>query len=483
MHTGEKVIKKSPILPDYAHKGADFLVGDSIEKGEKEPARFFKIWYVEPRFDLSNYNQGRLLNKYLAEFGEDALEKNPQGFIEWHNQKQDEFLKQGTEYLELRKTMNVVEEKRIEEVQEDLDKRAFIINKMTPSDISVEINLAFGIGKAKNPPEIIILRDEQSEFSETCLGSGIVGLMRQKIKTSLEKHDLLDKESLLQPIIVVSVADKKLKTAFLEQGANLVVDDFKPQEINDLAQLVAKIKSDPASLDTEKFLAEKIGFYEKIVENGFMGERGELSADTEKELNLLRKIIAEREIHTILDVGSGSGRITNELGKDENLKILGVDANEALLKLATEKSPSQKRVSYQKGRITDFVLASDDFEQKLVGQYDAVTYTWNTILEAFGPGNLIKTLNNAWLALRDGGQLIFDLPTRENAFIKDGWYYIPAGEAGDYWAYVPSEEEIKFILKMTGFDPNMIEFKYWEIGSSEEYLEGIKKITVVVNKK
>lgn len=477
MNTAEKVIKKTPILSDYAHKDADSLIAGSLENKEKEPARFFKIWYVEPRFDLSNYNQERLLNKYLAEFGEDALEKNPQGFIEWRNQKQDEFLKQGTEYLELRKTMNVVEEERIEEVQEDSDKRAFMINKMTPSDISGEINLAFEIGKAKNPPEIIILRDEQSEFSETRLGSGIVGLMRQKIKTSLEKHDLLDKESLLQPIIVVSVADKKLKTAFLEQGANLVVDDFNPQEINDLAQLVAKIKSEPASLYPELVKEEKNKFY-KHVAGLEMGDRSQITADTEKEVEILQNIFAEYNVRNILDVGCGNGRIDEKLIEDNNLRVLAMDSNEGLLRVAEEKL-KRKNISFAKGDLLDYT-----HNEKIEHQsQDAVIYTWHAILEAFGVGNLLKTLNSAWLALREKGVLVFDMPTRENFDMTDGWYQNQVTEKIEYLSYIPTEEEIKFILRLTGFDTSTIKINRWQTKPSKLYKEGMKKITVSVLKK
>lgn len=472
-----KVIEKRPILPDYAHNDNDFLVTKLPEKKEKEPARFFKIWYVEPKFDLSNYNQERLLNRYLAEFGEDALEKNSQGFVDWRNQKKEKVLKQGAEYLELREVMNIVEDKRNKEAREDFDKRTFIINKMTPSDIGGEINLVFDIEKAKNPPEIIILRDEQSEFSKTRLNLETVRIIRKKIKTSLVKNNLIDKESLLQPIIVVSVVDKKLKTVFLETGANLVVDDFDPQDINALAQLAARIKNDPASLAPEKVKEEKKKFYERVGGEE-MGERSEITADIEKEWQILQEIFKKYNIKNVLDVGCGSGRVDKKLVQDKKLKILAMDSNEELLKLAQQKITA-KNIKFIQGDLLNYIK----HEQIKHKSQDAVIYTWHAILEAFGPGNLLKTLNSAWLSLREGGVLIFDTPTRENADMADGWYQNRVDEETEYLSYIMTEEEIRFILRMTGFDPSVIEIKHWQTKPSNLYPSGMKKITVTARKK
>ncbi|HPI66998.1 MAG TPA: class I SAM-dependent methyltransferase [bacterium] len=474
----ENLIKKGIIRPDNVVQENDPLI--KLEEREREWSRIFKIWYVEPGLEFGQMQPERLVDDYELHNGPIETDQQLRAFIDWRNQKKEKMVGDAEKYLAERDKLAQLEDKRIKEVQKEPKKRPFLVNFMNGGDVRGAISCEYDISHS-NPPEIIIMRQDKEAYGSS-LGSGAVAAVRRFIHEAIVKNNLTDKESILQPIIVVVCQDEELKTTYLEQGANLVAEDFQIDDIEKIAQLAAKIKSDPASLNTEGFLAEKIGFYQQIVDNGFMGERGELSADTEQELEILRKIFQENNIHKILDVGSGSGRLTNELGKDETLEIVGVDANEKLLKLAQEKSPDLERIKYQKGRITDYVLFNEE-SKKMMGQFEAVTYTWNTILEAFGPGNLIKTLNNAWLALKEGGQLVFDLPTRENSFIKDGWYHIPAGEAGDYWAYIPTQEEIEFVLRMTGFDLKTIKFKKWAIAPSEEYPDGIKKITVVVNKK
>ena len=103
-------------------------------------------------------------------------------------------------------------------------------------------------------------------------------------------------------------------------------------------------------------------------------------------------------------------------------------------------------------------------------------------MEAFGPANLLKTLNSAWLKLKKGGILVFDMPTRENQDMQDGWYYNQVDKETEYLSYIMTQDEIKFILRMTGFDSKGVEIKKWQTKPSEIYPEGMKKITVTAKK-
>lgn len=115
------------------------------------------------------------------------------------------------------------------------------------------------------------------------------------------------------------------------------------------------------------------------------------------------------------------------------------------------------------------------------GSQDAVIYTWHSFLEAFGPGNMLKTLNSAWLTLKNEGVLVFDQPTRENEDMADGWYYSKVDEEAEYLSYLMTEEEIKFMLRITGFEEP--EIKEWRTKPSELYPESMKKMTIVAKKR
>ena len=132
---------------------------------------------------------------------------------------------------------------------------------------------------------------------------------------------------------------------------------------------------------------------------------------------------------------------------------------------------------YIDGEIADYGH-NKDIEH---GSQDAVIYTWHSFLEAFGPGNTIRTLNSAWLALKEDGVLIFDQPTRKNEDLKDGWYYNKIDEETEYLSYIMTEDEIKFMLKITGFKD--VEFTHWKTKPSELYPDGMDKITVKAKKR
>lgn len=465
-----EVIAQQLIKPDYAIRGTD-----QLETQEKEEfGRIFKIWYVEPQIDLNAYVRENNIEAYQEDFGKITTEEQVRDFIARRNKKQHARSEDVQKISSEREQLQHLTNNRMEEVQKDPEKRPFLIENMSASDLSGSIRVAYEF--YIDPPEIIILRYDKNNY-ETKFGSGMVERIRKFIHKAIATRKMEDRENLLQPIIVVVTPDKDLKRIFLEQGANLVAEDFNIDDINDLAQLAAKIKSDPASLAPEIVKAEKNKFYARVA--GLeMGDRSQVTADTGQELQILADIFEKNKVKKILDVGCGNGRIDEPLSQNQELEILAMDSNEELLTMAREKIVA-KNVKFVTGDLLNYTQN----EQISHETQDAVIYTWHSILEAFGPGNLLKTLNSAWLALKENGVLIFDMPTRENFDMKDGWYQNKIDEDTEYLSYIMTEEEIRFVLRMTGFDPEKIVFRHWQTKPSELYPEGMKKITVTAIKK
>lgn len=342
---------------------------------------------------------------------------------------------------------------------------------MTDSDIDGEMMIAYNFNEqelSSYSPEMVIIREDK-EVYESSVGNIVVEKIRDKAREAAKRLDI--EESLLQPIIILTISDPTLTEVYMEQGANLVVPDLNIDDINQLAQLAAKIKSDPASLAPEKVIAEKRDFYDKV-EGMRMGDRSEITADTEQELEILNSLLPKGDIQ-VLDVGCGAGRITNPL-VSETIHVTGMDASPGLLK---EASQTNSDADYIEGNLMDYVN-NPKIEH---GSKDAVIYTWHSFLEAFGPGNTLRTLNGSWLALKSGGTLIFDQPTRKNPDLTDGWYYSEIDDETKYLSYIMTEDEIEFMLRITGFES--VEFTHWKTKPSKLYPEGMDKITVRAKKK
>ena len=277
---------------------------------------------------------------------------------------------------------------------------------------------------------------------------------------------------LLQPIIVAVSKDPNLREQALASGANLITDDLDSEEIEKLIEFVARIKSNPASLATEEVRQEKKEFYELV--QGQLEDRSEITAETDRELSILQKIFNDHQVRKVLDVGCGYGRISAPL-LEQGYAITGLDSNEDYLaQFRSTAKKLDKSIDLTQGDLIDY---HDKVKPK---SQDAVIYTWHSILEAFGPGNLLKTLNCAWQSLEPGGVLVFDQPTRENQDMKDGWYGKEPEEGPGYLSYIMSEEEIRLVLKLAGFQD--VEIIHWQTRPSQLYPEGMKKITVKAEK-
>lgn len=64
--------------------------------------------------------------------------------------------------------------------------------------------------------------------------------------------------------------------------------------------------------------------------------------------------------------------------------------------------------------------------------------------------------------------------------MEDGWYGNNPDNEHQYLSYIMTEEEIRLVLKMAGFEN--VEILKWKTKASEEYPEGMEKFTVSANK-
>ena len=284
----------------------------------------------------------------------------------------------------------------------------------------------------------------------------------------LNDHEsLIRDQRMITPVIVSVSTDPLFQRHAVEHGANMIPAKLEEGDVERLLILSNQMKLSEASLARERTRRVKQLFYKAHEED--LSARSDLTADTKQELGILEDILGRVNAKEILDVGCGEGRIAAPLTRS-GYSVTGLEANEAFRKKAAETIGSEERV-----------LAGDiiDYRKTVPAeQYDAVTYTWHTILEAYGIGNTMQSLVSAWRALRPGGVLVFDQPTRENPGMEDGWY--GDKEKRHYLAYLMTEEELRFTLRMAGFEKP--EIRSWTTKPTELYPEGMKKWTVVAKK-
>jgi SAM-dependent methyltransferase len=330
-------------------------------------------------------------------------------------------------------------------------------------------------------------RKSLAEFAASLSFENIKDKMKQsyieKVKKVLDEYaeryiadlDWFESEKRLLSPILVFISDNPIRQELMRKyGADIVLNKFDQSQMQELLEMTAKIKNSSASIAPDKLRRMKTKFYKSVQDN--LEKRSEVTAETEKELSILEDIF-ERvgNVDKVLDIACGYGRIDIPL-LEKGYAVTGVDASEQFLQDALRKSFEKNltRATFKKGDVIDYTGAVDNNSQ------DAVIYTWHSILEAFGVGNTLHTLNDAWMALRPGGVLVFDQPTRENPNMEDGWYGHNPDAEHKYLSYIMTEDEIAFILKMAGFEN--VEILKWKTKSSEDYPDGMNKFTISARK-
>ncbi len=281
------------------------------------------------------------------------------------------------------------------------------------------------------------------------------------------EHESLERR-LIQPLILSVGKSEKYREACLEAGADATLTELSPEDTKRLIALANRIRNSPASGIPERLRRNKSDFYRSVVDQ--IEDRSKETADTEKELLFLSSLFKKTGAKKILDVGCGYGRLAKPLAK-EGFEVTGIDASRELLTKAKALKGKTKNLHYAKGDIIDYKESTEK------GSFDAVYYGWHSFLEAYGLGNSLTSLQSARHALKPGGIIAFDQPSRNNPGLEEGWY----GDAKHgYLAYLMDEEEIKFMLRLAGFED--VNILHWASKPSTLYPEGMQKITVVAKK-
>lgn len=437
--------------------------------------------YLEEFFSDDALKQ---LYDFMCTYDEDRAYDYANDFWESISKSNNELDGETQFFVDFRGTID--HEKKRKEFQDEL-KRKLESGEISQEDAEYEEYDWGGEEVDAATENYLAYRMDMAEFSKTLSFEKIKDKMRayyvERISKELEtyapeyirEHDILEAEKrLLKPIIVLISENPVQRELIRDAGAEVVLDDISEAEINGLLDLLGKVKSSSASLMPEKLRRIKSEFY-KSVEDKF-DARSEITAETEKEVEIVTEIFENvGSIKKVLDIACGNGRIDIPL-LEKGYEVTGVDANEQFLQSALKKAMEKglPNAHFKKGDVIDYRGVVEK------GGQDAVIYTWHSILEAFGPGNTLHTLGNAWQALRPGGVLVFDQPTRENPHMEDGWYGNDPDEEHHYLSYIMTEEEIRFILKIAGFEN--VEIKKWTTKPNEEYPDGMHKFTVSARK-
>ncbi len=273
---------------------------------------------------------------------------------------------------------------------------------------------------------------------------------------------------LLQPLIVATGPSELFLNAALEAGADAVLKDISPEDMQKLVALANVIRTSPASISADRLRRNKNDFYRSVADQ--IEDRSNQTADTGQELSLLKSVFEKNDAKKILDVGSGYGRLLLPL-VESGYDVTGLETNRVFLEKAKASAGKSRRAHFKKGDLIHY--------ENIVKRegYDAIYYGWHSFLEAYGLGNSLATLRSARMALKPGGTVTFDQPSRENPGLEDGWY---GDEDHGYLAYLMNEDELKFVLRLAGFEN--VEIVSWTTKPSELYPEGMKKITVTAQK-
>lgn len=294
----------------------------------------------------------------------------------------------------------------------------------------------------------------------------LIDAKKQDYLTDVESETM--EERLMQPIIVSVGKSQRYQEASFEAGADAVLPELTPADMKKLVELAKRIRTSPASMATERLRRNKSEFYHSVVDQ--IEDRSKETADTRKELDILSSLFKKTGSKKILDVGCGYGRLAKPLAQ-EGFQVTGIDASRALLTKAKETKGKTKNLHYAKGDIIDY---TGSVPKESV---DAVYYGWHSFLEAYGLGNALASLRSARHALKPGGVITFDQPARTNPGFEEGWY----GDAEHgYLAYLMDEEELKFMLRLAGFED--VHILHWTTKPSTLYPEGMQKISVAARK-
>ena len=142
----------------------------------------------------------------------------------------------------------------------------------------------------------------------------------------------------------------------------------------------------------------KKGFYAEY--RSRLSDRSEVTADTEKELEMLEELFKGNEVHDVLDAGGGEGRLAIPLA-EKGYSVTNIDSSEELIENMKKKTD---KVSGVAGDLREL-----PFQDK---KFDAVTFNWHVFCDILGNKGKRRVLDEANRVLRDKGVVALDIPDR-----------------------------------------------------------------------
>lgn len=115
---------------------------------------------------------------------------------------------------------------------------------------------------------------------------------------------------------------------------------------------------------------------------------------------LLRDLLGPQPGEEILDLGCGTGHLTEHLHKSSGARLLGVDASERMIAEARQKHAGEG-IAFQVGRVEEL-----EFDRRFDGIFCNSAFQWFK-----EPGPILR---RCYQALKPGGRMVVQAPARRD---------------------------------------------------------------------
>ncbi|HWL23013.1 MAG TPA: class I SAM-dependent methyltransferase [Ureibacillus sp.] len=161
-------------------------------------------------------------------------------------------------------------------------------------------------------------------------------------------------------------------------------------------------------------------------------------------VNWVKKFAPSDQYPQLLDIGCGTGTLTLKFYQ-EGYDVSGVDLSGEMLAIANERALNEGL------SIPFYEMSMDELEG--FQQLDVITIPIDSINYLETEQSVIETLNLAYNALREGGQLFFDVHSlyKMNEIFMDGPFTYDDGEILYVWHTEKGEEEHSVYHQITFF--------------------------------
>ncbi|PIN75752.1 hypothetical protein COV18_02805 [Candidatus Woesearchaeota archaeon CG10_big_fil_rev_8_21_14_0_10_37_12] len=173
----------------------------------------------------------------------------------------------------------------------------------------------------------------------------------------------------------------------------------------------------------------------KIIASAYAKTVKSENFDNEFIERFLRNFNREKKI---LDVGCGSGNVTNDLVSKHRLNVVAIDISPAMIKLAKKRFP---KLDVRKMDLRDLKFSSGCFDG-IFANYSLIHISEDDVLDA---------LKGFYHVLKKNGLLYLSLQEPTSVKQKDGLYPVAYNKKVKMFINLFSEKEIVTYLKKAGF--------------------------------